>query len=206
MPALAFFRASAGGWFDRLIARFTRGPYSHVEIVFSDGMSFSSMAADRGVRFKQIRFSELTRQGRMKWDFLTVPCRPEQEAVLRAWCETQAGKKYDWRGMFTCRLFGKFRGADDDWFCSELCTYCLQKLGHLRSANPARMSPADLYREARSAWLAVGLHVMPHIDSFDDEQRVLRDIGCVVGDALQMPCYQDQIDGLRYDRRVFLHK
>jgi hypothetical protein len=158
------------------------------------------------VRFKQIPFSELTRQGRTKWDFLTVPCRPEQEAVLRAWCETQAGKKYDWKGMFTCRLFGRFRGADDDWFCSELCTYCLQTLGHLRSANPARMSPADLYREARSAFLAVDLHVMPHVDSLDHEQRVFRDVGRMVGNPLQMPGNQDEIDGLGYHGRVFLHK
>ena len=33
---LAFYHARKGGWADRLIAAYTRGPFSHVEVVFED--------------------------------------------------------------------------------------------------------------------------------------------------------------------------
>ena len=48
--------------------------------------------------------------------------------------------------------------------------------------------------------------MMPDIDAFDHEKRVLGNICSVIGDTLQVARDQYQIDGLRDDRRIVLHE
>ena len=55
---LLFYRAEKGNWQDKLIALWTRGIYSHVEIRFSDGMCFTSSNREGGTRFIDIYIRE----------------------------------------------------------------------------------------------------------------------------------------------------
>ncbi len=59
-----------------------------------------------------------------KWDIYRVKgfSQQDEEKVI-AWCETQVGKKYDWRGIVQY-IFPHIRNKTGDmhkWYCSEFC-------------------------------------------------------------------------------------
>ena len=50
----AFYKGTRPGWqgiYSRAVRVIDRGPYSHCELVFSDGLSASASYIDGGVRF-----------------------------------------------------------------------------------------------------------------------------------------------------------
>jgi len=109
---IAFYkgrRSGLAGAFDALVRWWTRGPYSHVELVFSDGLSASASNRDGGVRFKPITFNP------DRWDFLPVD---GDERAARAWFLAHYGAAYDYAGLFGF-LWRPGKGATRRWFCSE---------------------------------------------------------------------------------------
>ncbi len=138
MIQLKFYKAEYGSWYDKGIAWWTKGPYSHVEIVFSkDGMWFSSSPRDGGVRYKYIEDS-------FHWDTVQVECTLAEEIKLRNICNTYVGQKYDW--LF---CFGFVVPPLDDpkkkKACSEVVNFALYKWGRLKH-RIRRISPNGLYR------------------------------------------------------------
>jgi len=117
----AFYKATRPGLpgiYNRLVRAFEGGPYSHCEIVFSDGDSASSSFMDRGVRFTGpgykhggINFAS------GNWDVYPLP--PELENAARAWFESHDGKAYDLRGNVRFIWPWGNRDSRDKWFCSE---------------------------------------------------------------------------------------
>jgi hypothetical protein len=78
--------------FNKLVSWWTRGPYSHCELVFSDGQSASSSFMDGGVRYKRILFDN------GHWDFIELgPKFDEQKA--REWFDKHLGDGYDVAGI-----------------------------------------------------------------------------------------------------------
>lgn len=75
------------GLYNRLVRFWTRGKYSHVELVFSGGMSVSSSYMDGGVRIKRIEFNT------KHWDFIELPQELEYDAAV--WFSRNQGKAYD---------------------------------------------------------------------------------------------------------------
>ena len=69
-------RGGSAGAFDASVRWWTRGPYSHVELVFSDGMSASASPRDGGVRFKRIDFKP------EHWDFIDLSVDEEHLRTL----------------------------------------------------------------------------------------------------------------------------
>lgn len=99
--------------FNRLTSWWTEGPYSHTEILFSDGMSGSASFRDKGVRLKRIEYEP------SKWDFL-VPPKGLGENLARAYIESRLGHRYDVKGLASFVLQNlKDNGKRD--FCSEVC-------------------------------------------------------------------------------------
>lgn len=94
---------------DKLIAWWDKGLYSHVELVFSDGICASSSPRDGGVRLKKI---DLTPD---KWDVFDIHAFDEVSA--RDWFERNTGSGYDYWGVFGFVL----RAQQDKtrFFCSE---------------------------------------------------------------------------------------
>lgn len=137
---LAFRKAFKGDWLDWLIGICTLSKYSHVELVFYDGMSFSSTAKD-GVRFAKIEFDD-------KWDVLDYPVLPIYESVMRDFAEAQNGKKYDWMG-----IVGFVIPIHEDrkrWFCTEVIVAAFQRVGlFAKLTPPSRVIPIRLYKAAR---------------------------------------------------------
>lgn len=103
-------RPGKAGLYNRLVRWWTTSPYSHVELVFSDGIAASSSYADGGVRFKVIDFEPRS------WEFIELPLHLEADA--RAWFAAHAGAGYDLRGNLHF-MVEPLADRKDAWFCSE---------------------------------------------------------------------------------------
>jgi len=110
---IAFYKGTDPGVLglaDRFVRWFMRGKYSHVELVFSDGVSASSSGADGGVRFKTI---DLTPDD---WDVFTL--HGPDESTTRQWFTDHHGQPYDWLGDFGF-VWRPTPTEKGKWFCSE---------------------------------------------------------------------------------------
>ena len=114
---LALYKGRRGGLagaFDAAVRWWTRGPYSHCEMVGPAWVA-SASARDRGVRFKNISFHP------DRWDFVPVD---GDEASARAWFAAHQGARYDYAGLFGF-VWRPGRGTARRWFCSEACAAAL---------------------------------------------------------------------------------
>ena len=136
MLRLAFYK-DPGSFINWAIRLVTRSKYSHVELVFSDGISISSSNRDGGVRSKQIDYSD------GKWDLIDLPKYSPYERAIRVWAEKQIGRGYDWPGVFGF-IFKDIHADDTKMFCSE---FCARALG-LDKDEAAHTSPGKLYEIA----------------------------------------------------------
>ena len=81
-------RPGLPGLFNRAVRMIEHGPYSHAEIVFSDGVCGSCSFMDGGMRLKAIELDPA------KWDFIHLP--PDREEACRQYfmqraCRAQGG-------------------------------------------------------------------------------------------------------------------
>ena len=102
--------------FNRAVSWWTRGPYSHVELILDDGISVSSSFMDGGVRYKHIDYTSTE-----NWDFIDIGSEPEG---IRDRIYEILDQKYDWMGLigFVFRRVGDDRKKK---FCSETVMYLL---------------------------------------------------------------------------------
>ena len=108
MVTVAFYKGHTRV-FNKLVSWWTRGPYSHTELVV-DGVWYSSSFLDGGVRAKRIEFDP------EHWDLIELPDADAASAVK--WFEDHAGLKYDVLGLAGFVI----RSLPDDrrkYFCSE---------------------------------------------------------------------------------------
>ena len=136
---IAFYRGP-GDWITRIIRVLTRGPYSHVELVFSDGRRFSASGRKpAGVRFSSEPHSE-------GWDFINLPVTAEQERAARTFAAVLEGSPFKWRGLF--RFIAPFLGdgPNSHWYCSELVLWILQRCFGMLPEVPLKISPNRLYK------------------------------------------------------------
>jgi hypothetical protein len=109
MMQAAFYKGK-GLPYNYLVRWFEGGPYSHVELRFSDGLSGSSSWMDKGVRLKNIGYSS------DYWDFVALP--EFDEAYAEKWFEDHKGAKYDLWGQLKF-IFGFVKAATTRYWCSE---------------------------------------------------------------------------------------
>lgn len=112
---LMFYLSRRGDKFDFVVDLFSgMYGYSHCELFFSDGMSFSSSPREGGCRFKNITYDD-------KWVMVDLPFTPSIEHNMRTVCEKYDGKKYDWIGIFLTFLIPAHVEDGSRWWCSEIC-------------------------------------------------------------------------------------
>lgn len=142
---IAFYIGAKGHWWDKLIAWRTGGKYSHCELVFSDGMSYSASPREGCTRFKQIDFTD------GKWDLLPVlGVDPAKERQLRNWCEGMCGLIYNWPGVIGLGLQVNLNA--EKWaFCSQIVVEVLHCCGFLKKIVGYQTSPVALFNEI-TAW------------------------------------------------------
>jgi hypothetical protein len=125
---IALYKGKRGGFagaFDASVRWWTRGPYSHVELVFSDGMSASASSRDGGVRFKDIEYHP------DRWDIIEIEA---DEEYARAFFEEREGLGYDYFGLFGF-VWRPHSGSALLWFCSEIV------MGALKFDDPWQFNP-----------------------------------------------------------------
>lgn len=127
---IAFYKASFGTVLDKVISFVTRSPYSHCELVFSDGQCASSSSRDGGVRFKTIELGE-------KWDVYQLDDKIN-EAAANEWFTVNAGIPYDWIGAGAAALHIDLESPHKA-FCSSACAQSL--------AIPSIVTPGALLDE-----------------------------------------------------------
>ncbi len=140
---LAFYKAfqDRATYLDKTIAVATFGPYSHVEIVFENGTSFSVSARDGGSRFKRIKYHEES------WDLYDLGIPPSQETMIKeAIVRNFLNKQYDYIGAVFSALPVCIQ-KDKKLFCSEAVVNLLKHLPQYgRFRDGCRYSPNDLSR------------------------------------------------------------
>lgn len=129
------FRKRSDRLFSRLIQWWERGPYSHCELVFSDGATASATIHDEGVYIGARSMSDAD------WDFIELPAHLEAKA--RRWFEAHEGKAYDYLGDISFVL-DFIPASRDKWFCSRACA---DALGFV---EPWRYGPNGLASAIRS--------------------------------------------------------
>lgn len=130
----AFYYACYGNTWDRVVSMGTNGPFSHVELVFSNGQWFSSSPRDGGVRFKRIiPFIN-------HWVFVDVSRFDEDEMYKRA--QKYIGRKYDWVGVLPPP--GIFMPGRS--FCSDVVTLVLRGGGWKEKTWSKAINPNKLYQ------------------------------------------------------------
>ena len=130
MFAVAFYkgtRPGIHGLYNILVRRWTRSPYTHCEMIFSDGISASSSFLDGGVRFKNITYNP------EHWDIVELPSELEQSA--RDWFEQHEGDSYDLIGNLGF-VIGSVDDSKRKWFCSEVI------MAALGVTEPGKFSPS----------------------------------------------------------------
>lgn len=113
---IAFYKAEFGTKYDRAIGFFTRSPYSHCEIVMSDGKCWSSSRRDGGVRSKYIDLTE-------KWDTFDLVGEFD-EIAINYWFSLRTEDKYDYLGAVSS-FFRIDLTSENKKFCSEVCAMVL---------------------------------------------------------------------------------
>jgi len=127
-------RPGIAGLYNRLVRWWENGTSSHVELVFSDGISASASLADEGVRFKYIQFNPAN------WVFIDLGNLFDED-YARKWFISRIKEraKYDWFGQL--RFFiAPYQGSANRYWCSEAVGAALQLRDPWRyGPNPLRI-------------------------------------------------------------------
>lgn len=135
------FQKDSRTFFGKVIRLWTRGQYSHTELVFSDGKWFSSDETDNGTRFIDGPKPDCS------YDYIHVPVHEYDEARIREFCEAENGCAYDKKGIgFSFLPIPIGYQSETRWFCSEICTAALQLAKYCSGYTPARVHPNKLYK------------------------------------------------------------
>ena len=140
MVKIAFYKGlSAPGrdWTDWLICRWTRGKYSHVELII-EGYMYSTSPRDGKVRRKKHIEDNET------WDYIEVK-DIEVKHIIKFYNMT-ADEKYDWLGILGFVI--PLKDRTNKWFCSEWVSNSLKIAGYekLWKLEPSKISPNKLYK------------------------------------------------------------
>ena len=119
----------------KFIKWWDNGPYSHCELVFSDG-TWGSSTGHAGVALRKRIVTD------SDWDYLDLPA--ELESSARKWFEDHRGKSYDYVGLFRFVL-DFLRPSRDKWFCSRACADALGM------TDGWREGPNGLYADLKNA-------------------------------------------------------
>ena len=135
-------------WIGRLIS-LRSSPYTHSEILFSDGVSFSSTMEDgaNGARYLKIDYTKHPE----RWDSVAIPMTHKDEEVVRRKADIMDGKmKYDLWGLLS---FGTplsiIKPDPNKMWCSEICGYLIQRIHRPLPITPDLTHPTLLHESCQ---------------------------------------------------------
>lgn len=113
--------------------------YTHTELVFENGMWWSSSEYDKGVRFKEIV------DDKGNWDYVDLKVSKAEYDKVYAWCEEQNTNRYNWFWIFFAQVLNtRWFVKVGDLFCSQWCTKALQQIKRLCGVDAIFVSPGEL--------------------------------------------------------------
>lgn len=127
---VAFYKAKYGDWIDKIVSWYTKSPYSHCELVFSNGEFLSSSKRDGGVRYTNIDNLE-------RWDIYELQDSKYSEDLIRLIVRQYLGQKYDIIGAIGS-AFNIDLSDKNKKFCSNLCAILL-------GIEETNITPHELY-------------------------------------------------------------
>lgn len=133
---IAFWKGKDTGFealLDWGIRWWTDGPYSHNEVIFSDGWTGTASWSDGGV--KLLKRPDGYYDSPDDWTIVEIE---GDEAAVRAWYFHHHDAPYDLLGVFGF-VWRPLRGMEGAFFCSEATAAALGW------RNPHRLSPNTLY-------------------------------------------------------------
>jgi len=132
------YRGKGAG--SKFIKWFTFGRFSHVSLVFDNGVGRpEEIEAIQGKGVHRQYFDATADN----YTLFRVPCNAAQGEEAHEFASNQVGKKYDWFGIwgFVRRAF---RQDPTKWFCSELVFATLVKIGVLLLRKKASQVNPDM--------------------------------------------------------------
>lgn len=139
---LAFYKGSGRSIIEHAIKARTNSDYCHVELLFSDGETFSSDLTSGGVRYTD---GGSIRTQPDLWQLVDIGLMDER--ALREACDVHVGEKYDVLGC-VAYLFNAAAGSEEAklhrYFCSSICALMLQTQHRFTFLVPTATSPEVL--------------------------------------------------------------
>jgi len=114
-------------WLDYIIALFSFGSYSHVEILLDNDLAFSSSGRDGCVRYAHINRKDPSFLDR--WDVIKITSDRIEDVIYEetlSKVNKMLGKKYDYLGALLSIFRMPKSFNKDKYFCSELVAEILK--------------------------------------------------------------------------------
>jgi hypothetical protein len=158
---------------EKLISWWTKGEFTHVELVFDNDDSFSAepfqgtrfikdfraktygkipLGVDVNKKWKIVDLNGIINDAlaTMFWDREDLDAFVLEENLEKKvieWCETQVGKPYDWKAVLGY-VGGEHNFEDrSKWYCSEVTTYVLARFGLWHDKAIPRITPSEMHDE-----------------------------------------------------------
>jgi hypothetical protein len=141
MMKLVFYYGP-GDLVGKIIRLLTHGPYSHVELQFTDGCRF--FASGHGIYTGTHMICD-RKVYAPNWDQILIPATEEQEQAAERYIFHLIGFPFDFRGMigFLIPFFDRRRKAK---YCSSIVLDVLQQSLHMFPGVQLKTSPNGLHR------------------------------------------------------------
>lgn len=148
------FRKNATKINSKLICWWTSSIYSHCEIVFENGLSFSADIEVMKTRFKTVVYDP------NEWDIITIPIERIVEYKVYDFCLDEDNCGYDLYGMICTQVLYLSFESPYWWFCSELAYKCLQIAGLIPDTISYEVDPGKLFNILIEAIKEIECHSM----------------------------------------------
>jgi hypothetical protein len=136
------FYYGPGDWVTKAIRFLTHGPYSHVELQFTDGCRFFASGHGKYTGTHLICDRKVYDSD---WDQVLIPATEEQEAAAERYIFNLVGYPFDFRGMIGFMIpFLDYRRKAK--YCSAIVLDVLQRALHMFPGVRLKTSPNDLHR------------------------------------------------------------
>lgn len=143
---VAFYKGS-GDLFNKIVRWWTKSPYSHVELILPDDVTWIRIGPFSSSKLCAIKKEKWDPKN---WDFITLAVTEQQLDTIKEFFERTKGCKYDWWGMILSHLMPFKIKRKGRWYCSEWIAHALRVSRVIdwrvaRIFERAKISPAILY-------------------------------------------------------------
>lgn len=105
------------------IRLWTFGPYSHCELIFSNGDRHTSYPGSGTKWMPRLQMLNGVPEPRADWDIIRVDA---DDLRVRDWCNDHVDERYDWAGIIFSQIVPAKSHAGGKFWCSEAAVEALQ--------------------------------------------------------------------------------